>query len=89
MPVIVDRSHTLVKALNATVTPEAFVLRMDENGGYTVIYQGSVNNLYGSVGNRRQNVTEHHLRDAIRSASAGEAIEVPRRTPFGCFIGQN
>lgn len=89
MPVIVDRSHTLVKALNATVTPEAFVLRMDENGGYTVIYQGSVNNLYGSVGNRRQNVTEHHLRDAIRSASAGEAIEVPRRTPFGCFIERN
>ena len=89
MPVIVDRSHTLVKALNATVTPAAFVLRMGENGGYTVIYQGSVNNLYGSVGNRRQNVTEHHLRNAIRSAAGGDAIEVPRRAAFGCFIERN
>lgn len=89
MPVIVDRSHTLVKMLGATVTPEAFVLRIDENGGHTVLYQGSVNNLYGSVGNRRVNVTEHHLRDAIRSAAAGEAVDPSRRTPFGCFIERN
>ena len=41
-------------------------------------HQGSVNNLYGSVGNRRQNVTEHHLRNAIRSAAGGDAIEVLR-----------
>ena len=89
MPVIVDRSHTLVKLLGATVTPEAFVLRIDENGGHTVLYQGSVNNLYGSVGNRRVNVTEHHLRDAIRSAAAEEAVVPSRRTPFGCFIERN
>ena len=89
MPVMVDRSHTLVKTLGATVTPEAFVLRIDDHGGHTVLYQGSVNNLYGSVGNRRLNVTEHHLRDAIRSAAAGEAVEPSRRTPFGCFIERN
>ena len=75
--------------VGATVTPEAFVLRIDENGGHTVLYQGSVNNLYGSVGNRRVNVTEHHLRDAIRSAAAGEAVDPSRRTPFGCFIERN
>lgn len=89
MPVLVDREHVLVKELGATITPEAYVLRLDGDGRYTVLYQGSVNNLYGSVGNRRQNVSEHHLRDAIRSAAAGDTIEVPRRTPFGCFIERN
>ena len=89
MPVIVDRDHALVEELGATITPEAYVLRLDGNGNYTVLYQGSVNNLYGSVGNRRQNVSEHHLRDAIRSAAAGDTIAVPRRTPFGCFIERN
>ena len=89
MPVLVDRDHALVEELGATNTPEAYVLRLDGSGNYTVLYQGSVNNLYGSVGNRRQNVSEHHLRDAIRSAAAGDTIAVPRRTPFGCFIERN
>ncbi|MDG1899640.1 MAG: redoxin domain-containing protein [Phycisphaerales bacterium] len=86
MPVIVDRDHELVEELDATITPEAFVLRMRGDGTYDIVYQGSVNNLYGSVGNRRTNVTEHHLRDAVRSAASGEKIEMAKRTPFGCYI---
>lgn len=86
MPVIVDRDHELVQELGATITPEAFVLRMRGDGTYDIVYQGSVNNLYGSVGNRRTNVTEHHLRDAVRSAASGNEIDVAKRTPFGCYI---
>jgi peroxiredoxin len=89
MPVIVDRDHDLVRTLDATVTPEAFLLRMRGNGRYDILYHGSVNNLYGSVGNRRQNISEHHLRDAVRTAAAGDEIEVSERVPFGCYIERN
>lgn len=86
MPVLVDRDHALVEELDATVTPEAAVLRFTGTNRYEVIYRGSVNNLFGSVGNRRKQATEHYLRDAIASGAAGEPIEVKVREPFGCYI---
>ena len=59
MPVLIDRNHALVKALNASVTPEAVVLQFTGPDEYDVVYQGSVNNLYSSVGNRRKEISEH------------------------------
>lgn len=86
MPVLVDRDHALVEELNASVTPEAVVLRFSGPNTYDIVYQGSVNNLYSSVGNRRKDISEHHLRDAIRTAAAGETPAVKNRPPFGCYI---
>lgn len=86
MPVLVDRDHALVEALNASVTPEAVVLRFSDPNDYEILYQGSVNNLYSSVGNRRKDISEYHLRDAIRVAAAGGTPDVKSRPPFGCYI---
>ena len=86
MPVLVDRDHALVDALDASVTPEAVVLRFTEPDDYEVVYQGSVNNLYSSVGNRRKDISEYHLRDAIRATATGGTPDVKHRPPFGCYI---
>ncbi|MCH2149754.1 MAG: redoxin domain-containing protein [Phycisphaerales bacterium] len=86
MPILVDRNHDLVEALGATVTPEALVLRFNDDDRYEILYRGTVNNLYSSVGNRRKEISEHHLRDAVRIAASGGVITVPRRDLFGCYI---
>jgi len=86
MPVLIDHDHALVEYFNATVTPEAFVLQFTGPDEYEIAYTGSINNLYGSVGNRRTKATEHYLREAITSISTGDDIDVKERQPFGCFI---
>ena len=86
MPVLIDREHALVKHFDARVTPEAFVLQFTGPDEYEISYTGSINNLYGSVGNRRTKATEHYLVEAITSISTGDDIEVKERQPFGCFI---
>ncbi len=86
MPVLIDHDHALVEHFDAKVTPEAFVLQFTGPDEYEIAYTGSINNLYGSVGNRRTKATEHYLREAITSISTGNNIEVKERQPFGCFI---
>ncbi len=86
MPVIVDSDHELVKAMNATVTPEAVVLVFDEQGEWSKVYQGRINDLYASLGNRREHATRFWLRDAVESASNGDSVEVAYRPPLGCYI---
>ncbi|MDG2292773.1 MAG: redoxin domain-containing protein [Phycisphaerales bacterium] len=86
MPILVDQHHALVQSLDATVTPEALVLQFDGDDSYEILYRGTVNNLYSSVGNRRKSISEHHLRDAVRTAASDGVIIVPRRDLFGCYI---
>ena len=83
MPIIVDSDHELVKAMNATVTPEAVVLVFDEQGKWSKVYQGRINDLYASLGNRREHATRFWLRDAVESASNGDSVEVAYRPPLG------
>lgn len=88
MEVIVDSEHELVASFNATVTPEAVVILYDESGSPTVIYQGLVNNLFDSPGNRRDEATQHYLRDAIVAGKKNEAVSPAYRAPTGCIIEQ-
>ena len=86
MPVLLDPRHELVKAMNATVTPESVVLVFDENGTWSKFYQGRINDLYASLGNRREHATRFWLRDAVEAASSGTAVDVAYRPPLGCYI---
>jgi thiol-disulfide isomerase/thioredoxin len=88
MSIVLDPDHELVKAMDATVTPEAVVLVLEGNGKYRKIYQGQVNNLYASLGNRRDHATEFWTRDAIDAAIGDGAVEVAYRKPIGCYIEQ-
>ena len=86
MPLILDPDYELVGAMKATVTPEAVVLRFDKSGQPVKVYQGQVNDLYASLGNRREHATRAWLQDAIIAASDGSMVEVAYRKPIGCFI---
>ena len=85
MPVLHDAHHALVGLLNATTTPEAFVLRRDGDA-WTVVYRGLIDNLYADVGRRRRNASKFFVRDAISAAVARTPIEMPVRPPLGCLI---
>ena len=88
MEVLVDPNHELVLAFQATVTPEAVVVTYDENGTPLVVYQGLINNLFDSPGNKRDTATEHYVLDAIDAAFANEKVSPSYRLPTGCIIEQ-
>lgn len=88
MEIIVDTEHELVKKFNATVTPEAIVITYDANGNPQVIYQGLINNFFDSPGNRRDEATEHYVREAIEAAISNQSISPTYRAPTGCVIEQ-
>lgn len=85
MPVLLDPDHALVELVGATVTPEGVVL-VREDGEWREVYQGKVNDLYASLGNRRDAPTQHWLRDAIDAAASGGIVTPAYRRPIGCFI---
>lgn len=80
-----DPDHQLVENLDARITPEAFVLVNSEHGP-DVVYSGRVNDLYASIGNRRDEPSTHDLRDAIEAALDGRKPKTSRTEPVGCLI---
>jgi hypothetical protein len=81
-PKIVDRTHALVAATGATITPEAIVIRSDE----TVAYRGRIDNFYVALGRPRRVVTEHDLRDALDAVFSGKPVPNPETHAVGCYI---
>jgi hypothetical protein len=85
-PILLDGGHRLVDPMEATVTPEIVVVRLDGQGGWSRVYQGRINNLYASLGNRRDRATEHYARDAVMVALDGGTVEQPYIPPLGCYL---
>jgi hypothetical protein len=88
MEVLVDSDHELVNLFNATVTPEAIVVTYDAIGNPVVVYQGLINNLFDSPGNRRDKATRHYVREAIDATVSCSNVAAAYRTPTGCVIEQ-
>ncbi len=80
--VFMDPVFALTELLEATITPEVFVL----NGEGEVLYQGAFDNWAIDLGTKRNNITEHYLRDALDNALAGMIIDPKKTEPVGCFI---
>jgi len=80
--------RTLTEIFNATVTPEAVVIRYDRKGIPLVVYQGLINTIFDSPGNRRDKTPQHYVRDAIDAAYANAAVNPTYRKPTGCVIEQ-
>jgi hypothetical protein len=81
-PKIVDRTHTLVKATGAAITPTAVLIKPDES----IAYRGRIDNFYAAIGKTRRIVTEHDLRDALDAVIAGKPVAKPEAPPVGCYI---
>lgn len=82
LEIIYDPNFKLVRDLNATITPEAFLI--DENKN--IKYQGLIDNWLGELGRRRQVRTEFYLNDAIESYLKDEDIMIKKTKAIGCFI---
>jgi hypothetical protein len=81
-PKIVDRSHQLVKATGAAITPTAVLIGPNES----IAYRGRIDNFYAAIGKTRRVVTEHDLRDALDAVLAGHPVAKPETPPVGCYI---
>lgn len=80
-----DPQHELVRATQATVTPEAAVF-VAGAGGPRMVYRGRIDDRYVDFGRSRPAPTVRDLREVLQAIAAGQAL-TPRTTPaVGCFI---
>lgn len=84
--VVIDRDQALARALGATITPEAVLVRTDGRGGFERLYIGRVNDLYSAIGRRRARATSNDFLDAMRAAHSGTPVAQPAPKAVGCFI---
>jgi peroxiredoxin len=81
-PLLSDTAAVLAGAYGATITPEALVI--DTRG--RMVYRGAIDNWAISLGQKRQVITERHLRNALLAHHSGIPVQ-PKTTPaVGCFI---
>ena len=72
-----DESQEIARTLGSERTPEAFVY----DAGRRLVYHGLVDD------NRdEENVTTHHLREAIEATLAGDTPAVTDTEPVGCTV---
>jgi hypothetical protein len=81
-PKYVDRTHALVAAVGATITPQAVVVRSDGS----IAYRGRIDNFYAALGRPRRVVTEHDLRDALDAVFGGQPVAKAETQTVGCYI---
>jgi len=79
-PVLLDVKQALARQTGVRVTPEAVVVRPDGQ----ILYRGRIDDLYATIGKRRQQATTHELSDAIEAALAGKSPAVPETKANGC-----
>lgn len=77
-----DGDHKLKNQLNASVTPEVFLLSDDGN----LLYSGKLDNRMISLGKKRKVITENYLKDALGNYLNGRQIRNKQTTPVGCII---
>ncbi len=76
-PILKDWNNVIADKLEASVTPEIYVL----NSGFEVLYHGRIDD-----SQRENRVASKDLRAALDLVLAGKAIEVEKTKAFGCTI---
>jgi peroxiredoxin len=79
---ITDHTGRLKDYLEASVTPEAFVLNPD----LKIIYSGRIDNWAFSPGKHRRTITEHDLENALSALLQNKAIPKAKTHAVGCLI---
>lgn len=77
-----DPDLKMVKALNAKITPEVFVLYNSNK----IAYHGCIDNSNYSLGKHRTVVTEHYLNDVLDNIIHDQSISVKDNEAIGCII---
>ena len=82
MNVIIDTNQILTHFLNATITPECFLL--DKN--FNIIYQGLIDDWVKKLGRKGQKINHRYLEEAIESHLNEESININKTNAIGCRI---
>jgi len=77
-----DKSHQMTVKLNASITPEVFLLSVTGE----VLYSGAIDNWFFELGRYRPEITENYLIDAITATLNQKVPAVTKTTAIGCFI---
>jgi mono/diheme cytochrome c family protein len=81
-PVLFDVSGRLRAQLQATHTPQAFVVSPTGE----VLYSGRIDDLYPEIGKKRTTASTHELRDAVTALAADRKVSIGSTTPVGCLL---
>lgn len=81
-PALRDADFRIADFLNASTTPEAFVL----HGEGQTVYSGAIDNRAPVLGQRRTVITEHYVLDALQSIVDKRKVRNERTPPVGCYI---
>ena len=81
-PIVLDKTHELVRRAGATKVPEAAVFTPDGQRRY----RGRIDDLYVAPGKRREQPTSRDLRVALDALLAGRSVERPVTVAIGCNI---
>ena len=77
-----NAKQTLTKQLEASVTPEVFLV----NAKQKIQYQGMIDNQFYTLGKSRNVATEHYLKDAINAFLSNQPIKINTTQAVGCDI---
>jgi hypothetical protein len=80
-PYLEDKNQTLMTALDAKKTPEAFLLKND-GGKFTVVYRGAIDD----NAQVEADVRHSYLHDAIDIMLANQKIATAEVRPVGCNL---
>jgi thiol-disulfide isomerase/thioredoxin len=81
IPFPVLHDDVMHRRLNATVTPEVFVIHND-----SVMYHGRIDDSFVRVGKRRAHVKNRELRNALDRILQGGMVEINHVPAVGCII---
>jgi len=81
IPYLADKDQSLMAKLDARKSPEAFLLK-NQNGKFTVIYRGAIDDNPQVEADVRQN----YLRDAIDIMLTNQKVETGEVRPAGCSL---
>jgi len=79
---IYDETFILAQTLNASVTPEVFVI----NAKGELVYAGAIDNWAVDLGQKRQVITAFYLNDVLGAIVNNTPIPYSKTTAVGCFI---
>ncbi|MFN4083755.1 MAG: redoxin domain-containing protein [Bacteroidia bacterium] len=78
----IDEELQLTQRLNATITPEVFVI----NPKQQLIYQGRIDNWAYELGKKRAVITEHNLKYVLENVVNDKPVIYTKTKAVGCFI---
>ncbi len=79
--IVLDKQYELARKLNATVTPQAVIMK-----GNKTRYLGKIDDRFEKLGSSKPRASINYVNNALFSLSENEAVQIPFTQAVGCFI---